>query len=200
MADLTQSATLELLEHQEITHPGNVVGPDVNCATWLSIQITVWLASIETTANAAGVAVILQGSSETSGNDWFDLYRFTGPTVASETEVMTATEPTGEKVLAVASTTNLTVGDLIYIKDDTAVTDGEWHEIVAVVTNTSVAIMDGLAVEKVANDDIYDQASRWSIRIELDGIKRIRACVVHQAATGSDQRVKVTGVAATDIE
>lgn len=200
MADYTQSATQTLLAHQEITHPANVVGTAVDCSTWISAQITAWLANIETTVNATGVAFILQGSIETSGNDWFDLVRFTGSTTAAETEALTATEPIGETVLAMAATANLTVGDIIYVKDETGVAESEWGEIVAVATNASITLMDGLITEKVANDDVYDQAQRFSALVLCDGLKRIRACVVHQAATGSDIRVKCTAVAATDIE
>ena len=200
MSDYTQSATQNLLTHQEITHPANVVGTAIDCTTWLSAQITAWLANIETTANATGVAFIIQGSIETSGNDWIDLVRFTGSITAAETEVLTATEPIAETVLAMASTTNLVVGDLVYVKDDTGVSESEWGEIVAVVTNTSIELMDGLIVEKVANDDVYDQAQRFSALVLCDGLKRIRAVVVHQAATGSDIRVKCTAVGATDIE
>lgn len=200
MADYTQSATQDLLAHQEITHPANVIGTAVDCSTWLMAQVTAFLANIETTANATGAAVVIQGSIETSGNDWVDILRFVGSTTAAETEVLTATEPVSETVMAVASTTNLVVGDLIYIKDDTSVATSEWHEIVAVAANTSITLADGLAVEKVANDDVYDQAQRFTLPVDCAGFKRIRAIVVHQAGTGSDLRVKVTAVAATDIE
>lgn len=200
MADYTQSATQTLLAHQEITHPGNVVGSAIDCSTWLMAQVTAWMANIETTANATGVGFIIQGSVETSGNDWVDIHRFTGSTTAAETEVLTATEEVAETAIAVASTTNLVVGSLIYIKDDTSVETSEWHEIVAVATNTSVTLMDGLAVEKVADDDIYTQAQRFTLAVDCAGFKRLRACVVHQAATGSDMRVKCTAVAATDLE
>ena len=161
MADYTQSATQNLLAHQEITHPANVVGTAVDCSTWLSAQVTAWLGKSETTANLVGPAVIIQGSIEASGNDWVDLVRFTGSTTIAEAEPVTATEPIGETVIAVAATANLVVGGLIYIVDDTAVADSEWHEIVAVVTNTSITLMDGLAVAKVAGDDLYTQAERF---------------------------------------
>ena len=200
MSDFTQSATQELLAHQEVMHPANVVGASVDCSTWISIEVTYWIGKIETTANATGPACIIQGSIETSGNDWFDLARFVGSITAAETEVATATEPIGETVIAVASTTNLVVGGLIYFKDDTSVATSEWGEIVAVATNASITLMDGLLVEKVANDDIFTQAERFSALILCEGIKRIRACFVHQAASGSDMRIKCTAVAATDIE
>ena len=199
MSSFTQSATQTLLAHQEITHPANVVGTPVACAGWISIQVTAWLANVEVTANATGVAFIIQGSIETSGNDWFDLVRFTGSTTAAETEVFTATEPITETVLAVASTTNLTVGDVIYLKDDTGVAESEWAEIVAVAAGASITILDGLITQKVADDDIYDQAQKFTALVMCDGLKRIRAAVVHQAATGSDLRVKCTAVAATAI-
>lgn len=200
MADFTQSATVQLLAHQEITHPANVIGSGSSVAGWLAAQVDVWLANIETTANATGVSVAVQGSVEASGNDWQDIMRWVGSTTAAETEVCTATEPVGETVIAVASTTNLTVGDIIYIKDDTSVATSEWHEIVAVATNTSITLADGLAVEKVANDDIYDQAQRFTITFSCEGLKRVRVIIIHQAATGSDLRVKASMVGATAIE
>lgn len=202
MSDITQSATQTLLAHQEITHPGNVIGSSVAVAGWLEAEISVWLANIETTANATGVAVVIQGSVESSddSDDWVDLMRWTGSTTAAESEGVNATEPVGETVVAAASTTNLAVGDTIYIKDATSVETSEWHEIVAVVTNTSVTLMDGLAVEKESGDTIYDQAQRFSITVDCAGLKRIRAVVVHQAATGSDIRVKASMVGATAIE
>jgi hypothetical protein len=200
MADYTQSATQSLLAHQEITHPANVIGAAVDCTTWLSVQVSFWVANIETTANATGAGLIIQGSSEASGNDWFDLVRFTGSTTAAVTQALTATEPIGETVLAIAATASFLVGSIIYIKDETSAATSEWGEVVKVINNTSITMMDGLLVEKVANDDVYTQAQRFSALILCDGLKRIRACVVHQAATGSDLRVYAVAVAATDIE
>jgi hypothetical protein len=200
MSDYTQSATQSLLAHQGVTHPDKVIGSAVDCTTWLTCQVTYFIGHIETTANVTGPACIIQGSIEASGNDWIDLVRFTGSTATSETEALTATEPIGETVLAMAATANLTVGDFVYIKDETSVATSEWGEIVAVTTNTSITLMDGLLVEKVANDDVYDVAERFSALVQCDGLKRIRACFVHQAATGSDMRIQCTAVAATDIE
>ena len=203
MADYTKSATQTLLAHQALEHAAataNVIGTAIDCSEWMAAQVTAWLAKVETTANATGPAVIIQGSIETAGNDWVDIVRFTGSTVIAVTQAITATEPIGEKVMTIAATASFTVGSLIYIVDDTSVPEGEWHEVVNVVTDTSITLMDGLAVAKVAGDDMYTQAQRFSALVECAGLKRIRACVVHQAATGSNMHVKVTAVAATDIE
>ena len=201
MADLTQSATQAIISHQALTHPNMLEGTPVAVATYLSGVITVKVANVETTANADGVRVWIQGSFETSGDDaWFDLVTPDGTTTAAETEAMTATEPVGETVLACASTTNLVVGDWVYIQDASVVADGEWHKIVKVVTNTSISIAYGLVNEKDSSDFIWTEVDVFTYHINCEGLKRINILVVHEAATGSNLHVLAEGVFATDIE
>jgi len=176
-------------------------GTPVAVASYLSGVITVKLGRIETTANATGVAVIIQGSFEAAGDDaWFDLVEFAGPLIAAETEAMTATEPVGEMVIACASTTNLLVGAWIYIQDATVVADGEWCRITKVTTNSSITIAYGLAVQKDSADIIWSQASIFMAHIDCAGLKRVNVLVVHEAATGSDLHVLAEGVFATALE
>ena len=201
MVDYTQSATQTIIAHQALTHPNMIERTPVACASYLSGVITVKVANVETTANATGVAVIIQGSFEAAGDDaWFDLPEFTGPTTAAETEAMTATEPVAETVLACASTANLVVGDWIYIQDTSVVADGEWHRIVKVVTNTSITIDYGLAVQKDNADVIWTEADIQTCYVDCAGLKRVNVLVVHEAATGSDLHVLAEGVFATDLE
>ena len=201
MSDLTQSATQTILTHQLLTHPGMLEGTPVAVASYLSGVITVKLANIEAIANAVGPAVIIQGSFETSGDDaWVDLIESTGSTVIAEVEVLTATEPVTETVIACASTTNLVVGDTIYISDASVVADGEWHRVVKVTTNTSITIDYGLAVEKDSADSIHTEADIFTAYINCEGLKRVNVLVVHEAATGSNMHVLAEGVFATDIE
>lgn len=201
MADLTQSATQTIISHQALTHPNMLEGTPVACATYLSGVITIKIANVETTANADGVRAWIQGSFETSGDDaWFDLPTFDGSKTAAETEAMTATEPVGETVLACASTTNLVVGDWIYVQDASVVADGEWCKIVAVDTNASITIAYGLANEKDSSDFIWTEADVFTCQINCEGLKRINVLVIHEAATGSNLHVLAEGVFATDIE
>lgn len=201
MSDITQSATQTIISHQALTHPNMLEGTPVAVATYLSGVITVRIANVETTANATGVMVWVQGSFETTGDDaWFDLVTFSGTTVAAETEAMTATEPVAETVMACASTTNLVVGDLIYLQDASVVADGEWHKIVKVVTNTSITIDYGLAVQKDSSDFIWTSADIFVAQINCEGLKRVNVLVVHEAATGSNLHVLADAVFATDIE
>jgi len=201
MADITQSATQTIISHQALTHKGMLEGTPVACATYLSGVVTVKIANVEVTANATGAMVWIQGSFETSGDDaWLDLITFDGTKTAAETEAMTATEPVGETVLACASTTNLVVGDWIYVQDASVVGDGEWHKIVKVITNTSITIAYGLANEKDSSDFIWTEADVFTAQINCEGLKRINVLVVHEAATGSNLHVLAEGIFATDIE
>ena len=201
MADITQSATQTIIGHQALTHAAMLEGTPVAVATYLSGVFTIKIANVETTANATGVMVWIQGSFETSGDDtWFDLITFDGTTTVAETEAMTATEPVGETVLACASTTNLAVGDWVYIQDASVVADGEWHKIVSVDANVSITIAYGLANEKDSSDFIWTEADVFTALINCEALKRLNVLVVHEAATGSNLHVLAEGVFATDIE
>jgi hypothetical protein len=200
MADFTQSANT-FISHQLLTHPASLEGTPLACATFLEGVITVKVANIETTANATGVGVIIMGSLAASGDDaWFTLKRFTGTTTAAETEALTATEPVAEQTLAMASTTNLAVGDQIYIRDTGTLANSEWNEIIKVTTNTSIQIMYGLANEKDSSDDVFDQAEIFVFSVDCAGLSRVNVYVVHEAATGSNLHVEALGLFATDIE
>jgi len=176
-------------------------GTPAAVATYLSGVITVRVANVETTANVTGVMVWVQGSLETSGDDaWFTLLEFEGSTTAAETEAMTATEPVGETVLACASTTNLVVGDLVYIQDASVVADGEWHKIVKVITNTSITIDYGLENQKDNSDFIWTEADTFTAYVNCEGLRRVNVLVVHEAATGSNLHILAEAIFATDIE
>lgn len=202
MADYTQSSVIALLAHQALTHPDSFVGTAQSVAGYLSGTVFIWHANVEVTANATGVSYKVQVSPEASGNeDWQTVATFITGTTAAETEALTATEPVSETVIAVASTTNFTVGDIIYIQDAGTLADSEWAEVENVVTNTSVDIIDGLTNAKDSSDFLWDQAERFVLHLsDLAGISRVRVVVVHRAATGSDIHFKASGLFATAIE
>lgn len=201
MADYTQT-NVEVLDKQAMTHPASVVGSAVSVAGYLGGTVYIYQANIETTANlAAGLDYIqLQVSPEASGNAWYPYATFAPSTTASESEALTATEPVGETVLALASTTNLDASDYVYLLDNAGVDASEWAQIVSIVANTSVTIASGLIAEKNNADVLYDQACRWAVSLDFAGVSRIRVVVVHQGATGSDWHVWATMTAATAIE
>ncbi len=203
MADYTQAQDT-LLAHQEITHPGTVVGTPVDVSSYLYGVVHIWQANIETTANlAAGLDYIdIQVSPYASGNDWQSIRKLVPSTTASADEALSDAggEPQGETVIAVASTTGFDAADLVYIKAAAGLANSEWADVASIATNTSITLVDGLATAKAQNDVIYDQACRWAVYVDFAGIARIRLVVKHQGATGSDWRIQAALESATDME
>jgi len=207
MADNTQTQ-VELLAHQELTHPGSIIGSAQDVSTWLSGVVHIFHANIETTANlAAGLDYIdVQGSPNATGNLWVSLGKYAPSTTAATDTAFDGNEAAGGSppyVLSVATTAGKTAGALIYLKDAAGgVTESEWNEVISVVTDDTVTVADALAFAKVATDDhMFTQASRWPHHLpDLSGYQRIRVVVHHQGATGSDWRVYAVLEAATDFE
>ena len=197
MADFTQTSNV-LITHDEQANPITVIGAAIACATWLSGQVYLWYAPIEVAA-ATAIKFIIQGSGETSGNNWADLIEFLVVHDATvPTEAMTATEPIAETSMACASTTGFAAGDWIYIRDTTTDTDGEWHRIQEVVSNTSIELIDGLEVQKDSSDVMWGYAEVFTVLLDLEGIQRVRVLVVNEVA-GPNFAFKADLIAATDI-
>jgi len=201
MADYTQAQS-ELLAHQELTHPGHIVGADVNVATMLSGVVHIWQGKIETTADlTAGLDFIeIQASPDASGNLWQTIGKYVPSGTAATDTAFDAGEDIGQTVLSVATTAGKTTGGLIYIVDATGIAQSEWAEVATVVTDDTVTVVDGLVVAKTTDDHIYTQASRWAQYVDLSGYLRLRVVVQHYGATGSDWRVYAVLEAATDFE
>ncbi len=201
MSDYTQ-AQLELLAHQELTHPGTIVGTPVDVSSALSGVAYVWLARIETTADlVAGLDYIdLQISPDATGNNWVSYLQLAPETTASASVAVATSEDIGSTVIEVGSTTGFDASDLIYIKAAAGIANSEWCEVASIVASTSINLVDGLLAAKAQNDVIYDRASRWKVFLDFAGVMRVRAVVKHQGATGSDWRVKAVLEVATDIE
>lgn len=200
MAVITKTQDIVLLAHQAITHPGSVVGSAIDVSDDLAAWIFIDHAYIETIANATPAEFHLMGTPFASGDEgWKTLVRFDTGLVISETEALTATEPVAETVIAVASTTNLSVGQSIYIQDASVVTDGEWHKIENIVVATSVDLVHGLAVAKDSSDFLFNKAERFDAYIDLTALARIKIYYINRAVTGSNTHVRVTMVRADSI-
>lgn len=126
------------------------------------------------TAAGAGVNIRIEGSYATSGdNTWNPLAIFTTNFAACEAEAVSGTVSAGTNVITVASTTNLTAGDVIFI-DNSTIGNSEWGRIKSIVTNTSVTIEDNL-VNAQTGSTLYDSAEIYNAaKINFDGIVRIR--------------------------
>lgn len=197
MASITKTADIEVLAHQAVTHPDTVKGSAQDVSTKLSASIYMFHAAVEATANTNAGQFIVQCSASASGNeDWVHVAIFTANATTADTEAMTATEPIGETVLAVASTTGFAQSDLLYIQDTGTLANSEWARCQEIVSNTSINLVDGLTVQKDNADVIWNDANVFCCQLDLTSVTRLRVIFQHEGSTGANCHVKaimVTG-------
>ena len=117
----------------------------------------------------------------------------------ADTEAMTATEASGETVLAVAATAGFAAKDKLYIQDTTTLADSEWAYCGEIVTNTSIDLIDGLTTGKDSADVIWNDADIISFRIDCTSVERLRVAFVHEGAVGANCHVKAMMTTADSI-
>ena len=132
------------------------------------------------TALTAGVIFRVEGSMSTSGPGyWFPLGTFTSTTTLSETEAVSGAAAAGQKVLPVASTTNLAVGQVVFIRN-AVVEQSEWGRIASLVVNTSITLEDNLVYAQTGSN-IFNQAEFFSDEFDVSYFTRIRIVSVNAA-------------------
>ena len=199
MATVTPNKTADvaILAHTAITHPDTVVGSaqDVSAKTGMAL-IIVFHSSVEAAANTNSGIFLIQVSGSASGNeDWATIAQIATTVSTADTEAMTATEPIGETVLAVASTTGFVQSDYLYIQN-TTLADSEWGRCQEIVANTSINLIDGLTNQQTNTSVIWNDCDVIPVQIDLTGVTRIRVVFQHEGATGANCHVKalmVTG-------
>lgn len=203
MADYTQSKSV-IIAHQAVTNPESVTGSAVSVASSLSGTIVCRHAYIEA-LDPGGIepSFHIMGSHDASGDDaWFEILELTcvDPGAAPATEAMTATEPIGETVLAVASTSGFAAGDNIYVQDTVTEADSEWHKVDRVVTNTSVDIYNGLVAQKDSSDVLWGSAQAFAVSLSFQGFSRINVYYSNEGSSAPNTAVLVELLQSTDIE
>ena len=152
--------------------------------------------------NADGIFIVEVASEAGSSNeDWSELFRINMVTGTPNTEAMTATEPIGETVIAVASTTGLYTNDgtrWMLLKDNTLAAS-EIIKVVSAVSNTSVTIQDGLTAEHTSADILWDIADSRSYYVDVYQEDRLRVLIDNTLDSGGTQvtwRLSYTAVTA----
>ena len=202
MATITKTQGTVILSHQLVTHPASVYGSAQDVSTKLGATILMYAGFIEAAANTDPGSFIVQVSAASSGNeDWVDVATFTvGETGTPAIENLTATEASGETVLAIASTTGFVALDDIYIEDVNTLADSEWAKVQEIDgAPVSVVRTDGLTTGKDTSDNIYGSAERFSLYLDLTAVGRLRVIFMHEGAAGADMHVKALMVTGDSI-
>lgn len=200
MATISKTQGVAALAHQAVTHPNTVKGSAQDVSTKLAATIVCFHSSVEAAANTNPGSFLVQISGSSSGDeDWATVAEFTASATTADTEAMTATEPIGETVLAVADTTGFAAADFLYVQAAGTLVDSEWARCQETVTNTSITLIDGLAVAKDSSDVIWNDADIFVAQIDLTAVGRVRVIFQHEGATGANAHVKALMVTGDSI-
>lgn len=197
MATITKTQGTSLLSLQSVASNTVVISSAQDVSTKLAATVFIHFGRRATSALTTGMEFRVEGSSKSSGDGhWYPLHRVRSLTAAAESEAVSGTVSSGTNVITVASTTNLTVGDLIYI-DNGTIGNSEWGRIKSIVSNTSVTIEDNL-VNAQTGATIYDQGEMWAIQVDLSAVGRLRL-VADGSGTGQAVAIEAHMVTADSI-
>jgi hypothetical protein len=171
---LTKTANISVLSLQQIAANAVVNSSAWDVSSYCAANLFINLGRDDTGgALTAGVIFRVQASAKDSGDDqWRDVMTFQSGVTNPESEAVSGTCNSGQKVIGAASTTNLSVEDLIFIKN-TTLANSEFHRIKAVTANTNVTVDDDLTNAQTGST-VYDQAEEYVAPLDLTAIKRIR--------------------------
>lgn len=200
MATATPNKTdsVEVLAHQAATHPTTIVGSAISCLTKRAATVFLYHAYVEATADTNPGKFLVQvrpdAGDGSATEHWITVVELAAKGTTPDTEAMTATEPVGETTLACASTTGFAVEDELYIQDTTTLADSEWAKCKTFVANTNIQLIDGLTVQKDSADVIWNDASKFVVSLDLNGIESFRVVWTHEGATGANGHVKALAI------
>jgi hypothetical protein len=200
MATVTPVKTdsVEVLAHQAATHPTTIVGSAIDCRTKIAATVFLYHGYVEATADTNPGKFLVQVRPDAGDGavleHWITVAELPAAGTTPDTEAMTATEPAAETVLAVASTAGFAVEDELYIQDTTTVADSEWAKLRTLATNTSLTLIDGLTNQKDSADVIWNDARKWVVPLDLNGVESFRVVWTHEGATGANGHVKALAI------
>lgn len=199
MADYTVSSVFDLIAHQHVTHPESVYGAARTATDMLGVRIAIHHGFIEAGANTNPGSFLVQTRLEAVNDQWVTVAEFGTTSNTTVTEALTATEAIGVTSLACASTTGFAANDYIYITDATGDTDDEWHQLDAIVADTSLELTEGLVAAKASGDDAYSDAQHFAMYLDLAGVAQYRVIYKHEGGTGMNTAIWVRGIEVTDF-
>ena len=182
--------SIAVLAHQVATHPVTIVGSDQSALTKRAVTLFCYHGYIEAAADTNPgkfkIQVRPDAGDGSVAEHWITVIEMVAKGTTPSDEALIATEPSGEKTLAVNLTAGFVAEDLVYILDAGTLADSEWGEVQEIVTDTSILLMDGLTTGKDSSDSIFNDASTFVFTIDLNAIESFRVIWSHEGATGAN--------------
>jgi len=173
MTAFSKTSSTSVISLQSVAASSVLISSTQDVSTKFAATMFIHFGRRSATAAGAGVNFRIEANSKTGGNGfWWPLAVFTTDFVACESEAVSGVVASGTNVITVASTTNLTAGDIIYI-DNGTIGNSEYGRIKSVVLNTSVTIEDTL-VNAQTGATLYDRAEMFAAQLDLSAVKYLR--------------------------
>jgi len=199
MATITPVKTdsVEVLAHAAVVHPTTVVGSSISCLTKRAVTILMYHGYVEATPDTnPGKSLVQVRPDDGAGSvneHWVTVVELAAKGTNPDTEAMTATEPAAETVLACASTTGFAVEDELYIQH-TTLASSEWAKLRTFAANTSITLIDGLTTQQDSTSVIWNDASKFVVSLDLNGMESFRVVWTHEGATGANGHIKAIAI------
>lgn len=172
MAGPSRTGGQTALAAQSVSANTVVKSSAIDLSGKIGAMFHLWFGRGSASAGGAGANIRIDTSPATSGDDsWSPAVVLTSAFAACEGEAVNGTCNSGQAVVPVASTANLTVGDLICIVNGTPA-NSEWGRIKAISANTSVTLEDNLTNAQTGAT-LYDAAEYYA-PIWIAGVMRAR--------------------------
>jgi len=174
MASYTKTGNQTLITLTRAAANAVIVGSAVDVSAKIGGYINARFGRRSASASTAGVNIRLEASNRASGNHWHPFAIFTTAYAACQSQTL-GTCAANQNVLAMASTTGITAGDIVFI-DNSNAASCEWGRVQSIIANTSATIEDALANAQTGNT-IFDSAEIYAPVAIPDGAMRVRAVV-----------------------
>ena len=176
MATPSKTIQSDPISLQSVASGTVVISTPLDVSSKFAAQFFIHFGRRAASALSAPVIFRIEASAESSGDGhWYPLAVVSTEVALAEAEAVSGTVSSGQKVITVASTTNLSPGDPIFI-DNSTIANSEWQRIKSTVTNTSVTVEDNLTNAQTGST-IYDQAQIIPIIVDLTTVTRVRVVV-----------------------
>lgn len=196
------------LAHSFVEHPNTLVGAAIDCRTKRAAIIFLYHGYVEDTADTNPGKFLVQvrpdaGDGSVTEN-WITVFEGTARGTDPDAFAPSASESVGATVIEVPSTAGAAIEDELYYQDRNggsptttgvvtltgAEADSEWCKCRKFSSNTSITLVDGITNAKDSSDQIKNDASKWVIALDLNGIESFRVVWMHEGATGANGHVK----------
>ena len=206
MSDFTQADhTFIAHEHYVNATDYAVVGTPLDVRTMLEGAIYIDHAPIEDAiANDPGIEYLIQVNHDDGcgGEHWRTLIALAADTAASTMETLDDTAASGQKVVPVAATGDLGLGDDVYIMDDGGAAASEWAKVGEIAAGVSFTVLDNLTNAFASGEDVFIAGvHRWVYPLSsFAGYAWVRVVCLNKDATGHNWACAAFAKIATDIE